>query len=105
MPDLQDSIRMERRILHLIIENAVARARLAEGLRGYAWRDLAHRVIFQIVLGAPQASAERLRLILPAHLTNAGFPDFPCEELFLGTPCTVQEAESILRESPPPAAR
>jgi hypothetical protein len=103
-PNPQDEVQMERRILRLLCQNAAAREKLTEALSHYHWRDLAHRVTFEIVCGALQLSQEQLRRVLPRRLTNAGFPDFPLEDLFLPVELSLQEVEIFLREVQPPAA-
>lgn len=84
-PSLPEVIETERRILRLLCQGSGGREALADFLRHYRWRDLAHRVIFEIVSGGLQVTEERMRALLPARLTNAGFPDFPWEDLF--RPC------------------
>ena len=98
MPNTHDVVQIERRILRLLCQNPAARVELANSLRHYRWRDLVHRVIYQIVSGAAQLSQELLRTQLPTRLTNAGFPDFPWEDLLLPKACSIQEAETLLRE-------
>lgn len=104
IPNTQDAVQMERRILRLLCQSSAAREQLKEVLHLYRWRDLAHRVTFEIVGGALQLSAEQLRRVLPRRLTNAGFPDFPWEDLFLPVELSIQEAEIVLREAQPPTA-
>jgi hypothetical protein len=89
---------MERRILRLLCQSPAAREKLTDDLRAHRWRNLAHRVTFEIVCGALQLSAEQLRRVLPRRLTNAGFPDFPWEDLFLPVELSLPEAEVFLRE-------
>jgi len=103
-PNTQDAVQMERRILRLLCQNSAAREKLTDALRRHPWRDLAHRVTFEIVCGALQLSVEQLRRVLPRRLTNAGFPDFPLEDLFLPVELSLQEVEIFLREVQPPAA-
>jgi hypothetical protein len=103
MPNTQGVVQMERRILCLLCQNPAARVDLANSFRHYRWRDLVHRVIYQIVAASPQLSPEHLRTLLPTRLTNAGFPDFPWEDLFLPGACSIPEAESLLRELQSPA--
>jgi hypothetical protein len=97
-PNPQDTLQLERQILRLLCQNQAARSKLTEALRQHRWRDLAHRVTFEMVCGALQLSAEQLRRVLPRRLTNAGFPDFPWEELFLPVELSLPEAEVFLRE-------
>ena len=104
IPNTQDAVQMERRILRLLCQSSAAREQLKEVLHLYRWRDLAHRVTFEIVGGALQLSAEQLRRVLPRRLTNAGFPDFLWEDLFLPVELSIQEAEIVLREAQPPTA-
>ncbi|MBI4166945.1 MAG: hypothetical protein HY508_14555 [Acidobacteria bacterium] len=82
----------------LLCQNPAARIELANSLHDYRWSDLVCRVIYQIVCSSPQISPEQLRSQLPTRLTNAGFPDFAWEGLFLPNTCSVQEAETLLRE-------
>ena len=98
MAQPSDPILMERRILRLLCQVPAARVELADALRHYRWRDLAHRVIHQIVSGTPQLPQKQIHRLLPTRLTNAGFPDFPWEDLFLPNDCSIQEAETLLRE-------
>ena len=97
-PKPPDVLERERRILSLICQDRNARERLAGSLRGYRWRDLVHRVIFEIIAAAPQLSEENLRSRLPILLTKAGFPDFPCDDLFQAHGLSAQEVELFIRE-------
>jgi len=96
-PNSEDLVRGERRILRLLCQDAAARERLADTLRRYHWRNLAHRVAFEIISSAHQLPAERLRTVLPTRLTNAGFPDFPWEDLYLPCDISAEEAETLIR--------
>lgn len=46
-----------------------------EALRGYAWRDEEHRVVFEALARARNVHLIPLREQLPAHATRMGFPD------------------------------
>ena len=46
-----------------------------EALRGYAWRDEEHRVVFEALARVRSNDAVPLREQLPAHATRMGFPD------------------------------
>jgi len=98
MTQSSDPVQMERRLLRLLCQSPAARVEMADSLRPYRWRDLVHRVIYQIVSGAPKLPVEQIRTLLPTRLTNAGFPDFPWEDLFKPHTCSIQEAEILLRE-------
>lgn len=90
--------------MRLLCKSTAAREQLSEALRHYRWRDLAHRVIYQFVAGPPQLTEAQLRRVLPTRLTNAGFPDFPWEDLFLPEALSITEADAFLRGPQPPIA-
>lgn len=98
-----DMIPTERRILGLLCQDIGAREQLMGSLRSYRWRDMVHRVIFELISAAPRLSEETLRAQLPIRLTRAGLPDFPCDELFQPHGLSAQEAEVLIRELVPPA--
>jgi hypothetical protein len=87
----------ERRILRLVVQNPAARIALAAALGRRTWRDMAHRIVFEILASLPQLSSEPLRQILPARLANAGIPDFPWQDLFEPEALSLPEAEAWLR--------
>lgn len=98
LPNLPDVLQRERRILSLICQDRNACEQLAGLLRTYRWHDLAHRVLFEMIAAAPQASKEELRTRLPIQLTQAGFPDFPFDELFQPHCASAEEVESYIQE-------
>ena len=91
-----DVLQLERRVLSLLCQEPAVRELGRSNLQHYCWRDLVHKVIFEIVTRAPQTSAEQLRHQLPTRLTNAGFPDFPWEEFFHPHGFSQQDAEALL---------
>jgi hypothetical protein len=98
MVDKMEEVLLERRLLRLLIQSPTARDQLSDSFRQHAWRDMAHRIIYEIVSQSPLLTGEQLRLVLPTRLTNTGIPDFPFEDLYRPSNLSVPEAESLLRE-------
>ena len=94
--DQANALELERRVLRALCQEPALRARGRTALREYRWRDLAHRVVFEIAISAPAIPAEQLRQALPTRLTNAGFPDFPWEELFRPPSVSRKDAELLI---------
>ena len=67
-------------------------------LRGYAWKSMLHRAIFDAVAAAPSNDPEFLRQFLPAKLTRMGFPDVEWDELFAPPSISSKEAISLVRQ-------
>lgn len=97
-PNSQEVIAIELRVLRFLCQNTAARGHFAVSLRNYHWRDLAHRVIYEIVCATRELSEDRLRALLAARLTNAGFPDFPWEDLFQHREESAKEVEILIRQ-------
>jgi hypothetical protein len=59
------------------------RAQLAELLKEYLFVNGMNHAVFEAIVGAGAIPARRLRELLPARVTNLGFPDFELKE-YLG---------------------
>jgi hypothetical protein len=83
--DSTKRVELERDILRAICrsygkDEAVHAAKQA--LRGYAWRDTEHGVIFEAIERTRAKDAAELRRELPAQATRMGFPDVNWELYF-----------------------
>ena len=72
-------LELERSILRAIccgsgLEPDV-RAAAIRSLRGYAWRDAEHRIVFAALVRVQQSSGASAVEQLPAQATRMGFPD------------------------------
>ena len=76
---------IERRLLQLLCNGGSAaelRAEVLARLRGYAFRSVAHQVLFDCLQAMPMDRPELVRELLPARLVRAGFPDFDLAPFF-----------------------
>ena len=81
----EETIWIERRLLQLLCNgsfDAELRAEVLARLRGYAFRSVAHQVLYDCLLAMPMDRPELLRELLPARLVRAGFPDFDLAPFF-----------------------
>ena len=71
-------------------------------LCGYAFRYVAHQVLFDCLQTMPMDRPELLRELLPARLVRAGFPEFDLAPFFEspGEPhgLSAQEAQELCQE-------
>lgn len=71
-------VELEREILRALCNGTLPSSQIdaaREALRGYAWRDEEHRVVFEALARVRNANLIPLREQLPAHATRMGFPD------------------------------
>lgn len=96
------AVKLERDILRAICcgcgkDEAVHAAKQA--LRGYAWRESEHGVVFEAIERTRASDAAELRRKLPAQATRMGFPDVNWELYFEGGPAQRSgEIEEWIRE-------
>jgi hypothetical protein len=70
---------LEQKALRLLCSNLIqpaTRVDLAALLDPSVFADPLHRVIFEEICAAGEIPAAHLRALLPARITNRGFPDF-----------------------------
>ena len=70
---------LEQKALRLLCSNLIqpaTRVDLAALLDPSVFADPLHRVIFEEISAAGEIPAAHLRALLPARITNRGFPDF-----------------------------
>lgn len=100
--DSTKRVELERDILRAICcccgkDEAVQAAKQA--LRGYAWKDSEHGVVFEAVERTRARDAAELRRELPAQATRMGFPDVNWELYFEGaSPRRSGKIEEWIRE-------
>ena len=85
MSTKEGPIAAERRLLQLLCDGAAGaelRADVLARLRGYAFRSVAHQVLFDCLQAMPMDRPELLRELLPARLVRAGFPEFDLAPFF-----------------------
>ena len=76
---------IERRLLQLLCDGANGaelRREVLARLHGYAFRCVAHQVLFDCLQAMPMNRPELLRELLPARLVRAGFPDIDLARFF-----------------------
>jgi hypothetical protein len=76
----------ERDAIRLLCSDLIepgTRAQLADLLKEYVFVDGMNHAVFEAIVGAGAVPARQLRELLPARVTNRGFPDFELKE-YLG---------------------
>jgi hypothetical protein len=82
-----DQFRREREKLRLLCSRKLSvgeRTALCGEWKAEQFLDATHRVIFEEICKIGAIGEARLRELLPARVTNRGFPDVEMEEYFLG---------------------
>jgi hypothetical protein len=84
-PMESEQFRLERKKLRLLCSpklSARKRTALCEQWKAEQFLDAEHQVIFEEICRLAAAGEARLRELLPARVTNRGFPDVAMEEYF-----------------------
>ena len=102
MSTKEGPIAVEHRLLQLLCDGATGaelHADVVARLRGYAFRSVAHQVLFDCLQAMPMDRPELFRELLPARLVRAGFPDFDLTPFFESPGeahgLSVQEAQEL----------
>ena len=85
---------LERRTLRLlcsVLLKPVTRVELARLLDAELFIEALHRTVFEEIAAIGAVPSAKLRELLPARITNRGFPDFDLKEFL--APETASEAE------------
>ena len=80
----QDGFQLERNTLRLLCSMLIksgTRQEICKLLDPGVFHDSLQRVVFEEIRGLGAIDSRRLREILPARVTNRGFPDFDLHEL------------------------
>ena len=88
----------ERQALRLLCSNLIrpqTRMELCELLDPALFEELIHRVVFEEIRASGPLAAARLREMLPARVTNRGFPDFELTDLLGKGTATEAEIEEL----------
>src|ERR1700740_2597707 len=82
--DAQARFQLQRdtlRFLCSVLINSGTRVEVCKLLDPCAFKDPLHRVVFEEIRGMGEVDSRRLRELLPARVTNRGFPDFDLKQL------------------------
>jgi hypothetical protein len=93
-PETNGRISLERDTLRLLCSVLIkpgTRVEICRLLDPHAFQDGVRRVVFEEIRTLGAIDSRRLRELLPARVTNRGFPDFDLHELL--APHQVTEAE------------
>jgi hypothetical protein len=85
---------LERRTLRLlcsVLLKPVTRVELARLLDAELFTEALHRTVFEEIAAIGAVPSAKLRELLPARITNRGFPDFDLKEFL--APETASETE------------
>ena len=102
--------RFERDAMRLLCSDLIqpgTRAQLAGSLKEYAFVDGLSHAVFEGIVGVGAVAARRLRELLPARVTNLGFPDFDLNEYLGRNGATEDDIDKLfeslleLTETPP----
>jgi hypothetical protein len=107
-------IAVERRVLRELCRATLTRAawaRISRALRGYAWRDVEHGLVYAAIERLGPRDPQTLREQLPAQATRMGFPDIDWQIYFdstqAQTPATspdYTEIAALIAKLPMPGA-
>jgi len=89
---------LEQNALRLLCSNLiqpVTRVDLAALLDASVFADPLHRVIFEEICAAGEIPAAHLRALLPARVTNRGFPDFDLSVFLEPSQATEAQIEEL----------
>jgi hypothetical protein len=92
--DLDTRFQLQRntlRFLCSVLIKSGTRVEICKLLYAGAFEDPLHRVVFEEIREMGSVDSRRLRELLPARVTNRGFPDFDLKQLL--TPYEVSERE------------
>ncbi len=89
---------IERKALRLLLSDLLQPATRVELLRlmdEQLFADELHRVVYEEMREMGRVPARKLRELLPARITNRGFPEFDWEEFLGAKMATEQEIEEL----------
>jgi len=89
---------LERRALRLLLSDLLQPATRVELLRlmdEELFADDLHRVVYEEMRGMGRVEARKLRELLPARITNRGFPDFDWNDFLGAKVATEKEIEEL----------
>jgi hypothetical protein len=96
--DAGSNERIERNTLRLLCSDllqAATRVELLELLDGELFTDELHRVAYEEMRAMGAVAPRRLRELLPARITNRGFPDFDWKKFLGAEVATEKEIEEL----------
>ena len=88
----------ERKALRLLLSDLLQPATRVELLRlmdGELFADDLHRMVYEEMREMGPVEARKLRELLPARITNRGFPDFDWDEFLGAKMATEKEIEGL----------
>ena len=94
VPDIAEHIAMERdtlRLLCSVLIKPVTRVEICRLLDSGKFVEPLQRILFEEIRALGAADARQLLQLLPARVTNRGFPDFDLQDLL--TPKLVSEGQ------------
>jgi hypothetical protein len=100
--DPSSHIQMERDTLRLLCSSLlkpVTRSEICRMLDPAAFLEPLHRVIFEEIGALGEIDAKRLLQLLPARVTNRGFPDFDLQDLLNPKLVTEKEIERLFQSA------
>ena len=87
------------RLLCSVFVRPAARVRLSKLLDASLFSEVLDRVVFEEISRSGAVSSSRLRELLPARITNRGFPDFDLSEFLGHGEATKKEIEKLYRST------
>jgi hypothetical protein len=98
----ENRVEAERNTLRLlcsVLIKAGTRIEICRMLDPSVFSDFLHRVVFEEIIDAGAIESRRLRQILPAKVTNRGFPDFDLAELLAPSEVSEKEIERLFESA------
>jgi|SRR5215475_1482964 len=102
VPNAIEHVAAERDLLRLlcsILVKPVTRVELCRLVDPDTFVDATQRVVFEEVRALGPIDAKRLLEILPARVTNRGFPDFDLDELLTPKLVSEQDIENLFQSA------
>ena len=89
---------LERKTLRLlcsVLLKPVTRVELVGILDGWLFTDALHRTVYEEIAAIGAVPSAKLRELLPARITNRGFPDFDLKEFLAPEMASEAEIEKL----------
>jgi len=97
-PESDGRFQLERntlRFLCSVVVKSGTRGEICRLLDPAVFHDPLHRIVFEEIRALDVIESRRLRELLPARVTNRGFPDFDLHYLLTPTQTTEKEIDRI----------
>lgn len=102
VPKPKDKVQLERdtlRLLCSVLIKSGTRQEICKLLDPAVFRDPLQRIVFEEIRELGAIESRRLRQLLPARVTNRGFPDFDLHEFLAPHQATEEDIEKLFESA------